>query len=80
MLLGIEGLNYKERLDRLGFFSLEHKRLRGDLIVVYKIMKGIDKVDGSCLFPRMGNFKTRGHICKRVIRVWNELSVEVEDA
>ena len=32
MLPGLDGLSYKERLDRLGFFSLERRRLRGDLI------------------------------------------------
>ena len=38
MLPGLDGLSYKERLDRLGLFSLE---LRDDIIEVYKIMRGI---------------------------------------
>ena len=44
MLPGFDGLSYKERLDRLGLFSLECRRLRGDLIEVYKIMRGIDQL------------------------------------
>jgi len=43
MLSGLDGLSYKERLDRLGLFSVELRRFRGDLIEVYKIMRGIDK-------------------------------------
>eukprot|EP00061_Rhincodon_typus_P010782 g35323.t1 len=31
MLLGMEGLSYKERLDRLELFSLAHRKLRDDL-------------------------------------------------
>ena len=45
MLPGLDGLSYKERLDRLGLFSLERRRLRGDLIEVYKIMRGTDQLD-----------------------------------
>ena len=44
MLPGLDGLSYKKRLDRMGLFSLEHRGLRGDLIAVYKIMRGIDQL------------------------------------
>jgi len=45
MLPGLEGVGYEERLNKLGLFSLERWRLRGDLIEVYKIIRGIDRVD-----------------------------------
>ena len=61
MLPGLDGLSYKERLDRLGLFSLERRRLRGELIEVYKIMRGIDQLDSQYLFPKVGESKTRGH-------------------
>ena len=61
MLPGFDGLSYKERLDRLGLFSLERRRLRGDLIEVYKIMRGTDQLDSQYLFPKVGESKTRGH-------------------
>eukprot|EP00061_Rhincodon_typus_P016541 g44810.t1 len=59
MLLGLECLNYKERLDNLGLFSLEQRKLRGDLIEVFKIMRRTDKVNGKGLFPQVGEFITR---------------------
>ena len=61
MLPGPDGLSYKERLDRLGLFPLERRRLRGDLIEVYKIMRGIDQLDSQYLFPKVRESKTRGH-------------------
>eukprot|EP00061_Rhincodon_typus_P004937 g23769.t1 len=57
-LLGMEALSYKERLVRLGLLSLECRKLRGNLIEVYKIMRDVDRVNDSCLFPRM-DFKTQ---------------------
>eukprot|EP00061_Rhincodon_typus_P012648 g38518.t1 len=64
MLLGMEGLSYKVRLDRLELFSVDHMRLRGDLIEIYKIMRGIAKINSKDLFPKVEEFKTRGHIFK----------------
>lgn len=62
MMPGLRGLSYNERLDKLGLYSLERRRMRGDLIEVYKIMRGIDRVDVSRLFPlRLGEVNTRGH-------------------
>jgi len=52
MLPGLEGVSCMDRLDKLGLFSLERRRwLRGDLIEVYKMMRGIDRVDSQNLFP-----------------------------
>ena len=41
----MEHLSYEESLDRLGLFSLEKRRLRGDLNKVFKIMRGMARVD-----------------------------------
>ena len=45
MLPGMEGINYEERSEKFGLFSLERWRLMCDLIEVYKIMRGMDRVD-----------------------------------
>jgi len=60
----MRGLPYEERLSRLGLYSLEFRRMRGDLIETYKIMKGIDKIEAGKLFPLVGETKTRGHSLK----------------
>ena len=61
MLPGMEGISYEERLEKLGLFSRERRRLRGDLIELYKIMRGMDRVDSQKLFPRVEESIIRGY-------------------
>ena len=38
LIPGMSGLSYKERLSRLGLYSLKFRRVRGDLTETYKIL------------------------------------------
>ena len=61
MLPGLKGLSYGERLDRLELFSLECRRLKGELIEAFKIMRGIDRVNALSLFSQgWGNRELEG--------------------
>ena len=87
---GLEGLGYLERLRILNLTTLETRFLRADTIEVYKIFKGLDKLDPRRFFDVVDG-AMRGHslkLLKRRVRPdvgkhklvcdeWNELAEEV---
>ncbi|KAK4825565.1 hypothetical protein QYF61_000153 [Mycteria americana] len=61
MIRGLEHLSYEDRLRELGLFSLEKKRLRGDLIAAFQCSKGAYKKAGEGLFTRACSDRARGN-------------------
>ena len=86
---GLHSMSYSERLVTLNLESLEMRRLRADLITVYKLMFGL--LDSNeTFFVVRGTNKTRGHpfkiilehcdinirkhfLTQRIANVWNSL-------
>ena len=86
---------YPERLAILKLQSLEHRRIRGDMIEVYKYITGIYKTSyrrfekhiattkGNCLNLKKQHHKTtiRGHyLTIRAVNTWNSLPEAVVSA
>ncbi|KAK4820476.1 LOW QUALITY PROTEIN: hypothetical protein QYF61_027937 [Mycteria americana] len=86
---------WSEGLRELGLFSLEKRRLRGDLTAAFQYLKGAYKKHGDKLFSR--TYRTRGNGFKlkegrlrldirkkffmlRVVKPWPRLPREVADA
>ncbi len=85
-------LTYKERLEKLGLETLEQRKGRGDLIALYRIQEGLEKLDRENLVERevresRGNSKNlKKSACRRDVKkysfpyrskaVWNRLKEE----
>ena len=93
MINGFSEIKYETRLENLGLTTQETRRLRGDLIEVFKILKGYDDGGEDIFFVRSKS-SLRGHQLKlqkksvrldiakysfsnRVVNEWNNLSKEV---
>ena len=51
MIRGQQGRPYEVKLQDLNLFSLHKRRLRGDLVACYKLVRGDQQALGESLFP-----------------------------
>ena len=64
MIPDLKDLPYEERLAKTKLWSLEDRRIRADLIEVYKIIHGLSTVSSNTFFEFSHNGITRGHSLK----------------
>ena len=65
LLSGFARFGYEDRLRKLGITTLRKRRERGDLIEVYRIMSGREKIEKTQFFrPASNEYGLRGHSLK----------------
>jgi hypothetical protein len=85
--------SYEERLEQSGLSMFEDRRLRGDLIVTFRAIRGFFNFDLSPIFTLNRDERLRGHnwrlkkdfktkirenfLPNRVFDHWNGLSTEI---
>ena len=64
MIRRLEHLLYEDRLGKLGLFSLQKRRLSGDLIAAFQYLKGAYRDAREVLFIRDCINRKRGNVFK----------------
>ena len=57
----VKHLSYVERLKYLSLPTLQYRRFRGDMRMVYKLLSGIYDSNIACLLIKPTQYVTRGH-------------------
>ena len=68
MIRGLGCGSYRDKLIELRLFSLEERRLRGDMIEVFKIIQGHEKVDASKFFKFSNNPRPSRYHSKQIMK------------
>ena len=68
MVNGLSSLEYEERLKTLDIFSLKYRRLRGDLIEVFKFINGQHMGYLKDMFELSKDTRGRGHEHKLIVK------------
>ena len=71
MLPEIKDLPYNERLQRLNLWTLQGRRVRADLIEVFKLINGLTNLKFEVFFEFDTNSRTRGHARKLIKNRFN---------
>lgn len=66
MIPELKGLSYSDRLKALKLWTLEERRIRADLIEVYKMLNGLSDVSFRSMFTLDLSKRTRGHSYKLI--------------
>ena len=61
ILPGMQNLSYDQRLRTMGIPRIQYRRLRPDMVQVYKLIYGIDNIDPNIFFEMSNDKRTRGH-------------------
>ena len=67
-------MSYSECLSHTGLISVEKRRVRGDLIQVFKMLRSKDRVGFNNFLKIQSSNSTRGHNC-RIVKQWSHLDI-----